>query len=316
MSSALSSLSLPPSRSVWLNCAHLGAPRNLFSALCSALGLSGDPEQAVRAFASSAGERVVLVLDEVDFLVSRDQLVLYAAFEWPHLPSSRLSVIGIANAVDLPVRLLPWLRANACMPELLPFAPYTSDALQEIVRQRIAADGALSKVAVQLAAKKVAAGSGDARLVLDVCREAESQVARADGGSAIAVVSRILQARGGLSQAVDTITQLPVQQQLALCVAANAVIMGGKSAKKATLGGLYESFARMCSRAKVGGVTFDEFAEICCNALASHGLLDVAQGRGKKVRTIRSKLVRLKVEVEDVRAGVAGRGFLPLLIAR
>lgn len=201
------------------------------------------------------------------------------------------------------------------MPDLLPFAPYTSKALQDIVQQRVGEEGKLSKVAIQLAAKKVAAGSGDARLVLDVCREAQSQIASSDG-SAIAVVSRIIQARGGLSKAVDAIRKLPVQQQLALCVAANVVLLGGKSAKKATLGGLYESFTRMCQRAKVGGVTFDEFADICCNALASQGLLDVAEGRGKKMKTIRSKLVRLKVEVEDVRAGVADKGFLPLLIAR
>lgn len=312
-------------QTIWINCAHLGQPRNMYSAVASGLGLSSwstaNAQDVIRAFASTPGPRVVIVLDEVDFLSSRDQLVLYAAFEWPHIDSSRLNVVGIANSIDLPVRLLPWLRANSCMPDILPFAPYDSSALHKIVHERLTVEGKLSDVAIQLAAKKVAAGSGDARLVLDVCREAEMRVSGLGGGSAIAVVSSIIQARGGLSKAVGTIRQLPVQQQLALCVAANAVLQGDgkKNARKITLGGLYESFGRMCSRAKVACVSFNEFGDICCNALVSHGLLDAAEPkrRGKNtVRTLRSRLVRLKVPIEDVRAGVADRGFLPFLIAR
>ena len=33
-------------------------------------------------------------MDEVDQLDSKDQQVLYTMFEWPHLPSSRLILIG------------------------------------------------------------------------------------------------------------------------------------------------------------------------------------------------------------------------------
>lgn len=207
------------------------------------------------------------------------------------------------------------------MPEMLHFAPYASAALQRIVEQRPTEQTKLSTVAIQLAAKKVAAGSGDARLALDECRGAEMRVSEADGARAIAIVSSIIQARGGLSKAVESIRQLPVQQQLAVCVAANAVLLGDgkKNAKNVTLGGTYESFGRMCSRAKVACVSFIEFGEVCCNALASHGLLDVAElkGRGKNsVKTLRSRPARLKVRIEDVRAGVANCRFFPLLIGR
>lgn len=36
----------------------------------------------------------LLVLDEMDQLDSKAQDVLYTVFEWPHLPKSRLCLIG------------------------------------------------------------------------------------------------------------------------------------------------------------------------------------------------------------------------------
>ena len=41
--------------------------------------------------------------------------VLYNLFEWPTRPGARLAVIGIANTLDLPERLLPRI---ACAPPL------------------------------------------------------------------------------------------------------------------------------------------------------------------------------------------------------
>lgn len=49
----------------------------------------------------------VLLVDEIDMLFSRDQSVLYNVFGWPQQPGARLVVIGIANTLDLPERLLP-----------------------------------------------------------------------------------------------------------------------------------------------------------------------------------------------------------------
>lgn len=257
------------------------------------------------------------MLDEVDFLASRDQLVLYAAFEWPHLCHSRIVTLGIANAIDLPLRLLPWLRANGCLPHVITFGPYDSEALQAIVGVHMKEEGSvLTPVAVKLAAKKVAAGSGDARLVLDVCRETIRRV-REEGKSAVVVVASVIQKRGGESRAVEVIRELPVQQQLALCVVANAVALGGE--KKATMERLYESFGRICERARVSGVGYDDFVDICNGALVHHGLVEVIQGRkgrGKRKGGSVEKMVRLSVPVEDIREGLEGRAFLPSLIAR
>ena len=48
-------------------------------------------------------ERVkVVVIDEIDFLITKDQSILYNLFEWCNLPSTRLCLIAIANTMDFP----------------------------------------------------------------------------------------------------------------------------------------------------------------------------------------------------------------------
>lgn len=209
------------------------------------------------------------------------------------------------------------------MPTVLTFQPYASDALQAIVSQRLSAESesSLDKIAISLAAKKVAATSGDARLMLDVCNEAQKRLSDSNSLSAISVVAGIIHKRGGLSAAVDTIRGLPRQQQIALCVAANAAMVSDvkKVRKNATLGGLYDSFVSLCARVHISCVSFSDFADICCNSLAHHGLLEIAvkkAARSRLGKTLRSKPVRLKVPIEDVRAGVAKKGFLPLLVKK
>lgn len=49
--------------------------------------------------------RVVLV-DELDQMVTKKQDVIYNFFNWPHLAHSKLIVIAIANTMDLPEREL------------------------------------------------------------------------------------------------------------------------------------------------------------------------------------------------------------------
>jgi cell division control protein 6 len=56
----------------------------------------------------------VVVLDEIDYLISKGQDILYKLFEYPKLENSRLVLIGIANALDLTKRILPRLAAKNC----------------------------------------------------------------------------------------------------------------------------------------------------------------------------------------------------------
>lgn len=48
----------------------------------------------------------VVLMDELDQLVTKNQSVMYNFFNWPNLENSRLVVLAVANTMDLPERTL------------------------------------------------------------------------------------------------------------------------------------------------------------------------------------------------------------------
>lgn len=115
---------------------------------------------------------VILLVDELDFLRNKRQNVLYHVFDWPCQTNSRLIVLAIANAMDLPERLfLNRVNSRLGMTRLT-FYPYSFRELEQIAQSRL--DDLNIKVfeddALQLICRKVAAISGDARRSLDICR--------------------------------------------------------------------------------------------------------------------------------------------------
>lgn len=64
---------------------------------------------------SNSHHNSLLILDEIDQLVTSDNGVLYNLFEWATKKDSRLVLIGIANALDLTDRFLPRLKAKGCI---------------------------------------------------------------------------------------------------------------------------------------------------------------------------------------------------------
>jgi cell division control protein 6 len=120
----------------------------------------------------------IVVLDELDQLLSRQQSVLYHLFELASAHGSRLILIGVANALDLSDRFLPRLAALGATPRTVTFSPYSPAELESIISQRIAPVEAsatsclMERSAIKLCAMKVAAASGDARRALEVCRVA------------------------------------------------------------------------------------------------------------------------------------------------
>ncbi|XP_061882344.1 cell division control protein 6 homolog isoform X2 [Entelurus aequoreus] len=162
-----------------INCMSVRSSHSIFPLLAHMLHLPDGP-RGLQAHLTSPGPAVLLVLDEMDQLDSKSQDILYTIFEWPHLPKSRLCLIGVANALDLTDRILPRLQARPrCRPQLLNFPPYSRQELSAIVQDRLAqasAGGILDAAAVQFCARKVSAVSGDARKALDICRRAVEMV--------------------------------------------------------------------------------------------------------------------------------------------
>ena len=83
--------------------------------------------------------------------------VLYNLFEWPTMPGARLAVVGVANTMDLPERLLPRI-ASRLGGHRITFQPYRREQLETIVHARLKAADAIACFdirALSYAARKV-----------------------------------------------------------------------------------------------------------------------------------------------------------------
>ncbi|KAG8687295.1 Origin recognition complex, subunit 1, partial [Ceratobasidium sp. 394] len=149
--------------------------------------LSISPKEALRRLTrhfnsgSSAGSHACVVLmDELDQMVTAKQDVVYNFFNWPNLPQSNLVMIAVANTHDLPERTMSAKVRSRLGMERINFEAYTVQQLVEIVNARleVAKSGQANQAqvmkpdAINFAARKVASIFGDARRVLDVCRRA------------------------------------------------------------------------------------------------------------------------------------------------
>ncbi|KAF9436930.1 Origin recognition complex, subunit 1 [Entomortierella beljakovae] len=114
----------------------------------------------------------VVLMDELDLLVTAKQTVMYNFFEWPNWPHSRLIVVAVANTMDLPERMLSNKVSSRLGLTRINFQPYTYQQLVKIVESRLEGIKTFRREAIEFAARKVGAVSGDARRALDICRRA------------------------------------------------------------------------------------------------------------------------------------------------
>ena len=156
-------------------------PHQSYSMLWEALqGDRVSPSHALdlleREFNNPSPRRVpcVVLMDELDQLVTKNQSVMYNFFNWPSLRHSRLIVLAVANTMDLPERTLSNKISSRLGLTRITFPGYTHDQLMKIIQSRLEGvpGNLVDPDAIQFASRKVAAVSGDARRALDICRRA------------------------------------------------------------------------------------------------------------------------------------------------
>ncbi|GAA5796406.1 hypothetical protein HPULCUR_001778 [Helicostylum pulchrum] len=186
-------------KTVVVNCMSVKEPKQIYTKLVEELRPTAKTpiqsdvvKQAEELINTKKNVLNVVILDEIDSLITKDQDVLYKIFEWASLPTSQLVLIGIANALDLTDRILPRLRAKNCEPQLLNFNPYQVSEISSIIKDRLfslvedpqnpfgpapkptqgTAPPLIMPMAIEFCARKVASSMGDLRTALDVCRQA------------------------------------------------------------------------------------------------------------------------------------------------
>ena len=163
---------------VEINALRLDAPEQVYSELWHRVSGESIPpgrsKDRIHAWFVEHRSTVTLVVlaDEIDHMRTSKDDVLYNLFDWPTRAGSRLVVIGVANTMDLPERLPPKIGSRLGLKRLT-FGSYSREQLQTIAADRL---GTLHSVfgpgAIEMASRKVAAVSGDARRFLQICARA------------------------------------------------------------------------------------------------------------------------------------------------
>ncbi|XP_024026720.1 cell division control protein 6 homolog B [Morus notabilis] len=283
---------------------------------------------------SSGRKMMIIIADELDYLITKDRAVLHDLFMLTTLPLSRCVLIGIANAIDLADRFLPRLQSLNCKPAVITFRAYSKDQILKILQERLTAlpYTIFQLQALELCARKVAAASGDMRKALCVCRSAiemleaelressnnlncssvETTFFEKHNDPDVAVVKKqeidivridhmaVALSKTFKSQVVDTIQSLPHHQQIILCSAVK-LFRGGK--KDTTIGELNKSYVDFCKSALIPPVGILELSSLC-RVLNDQGLLKLGQSREEKF-----KRVTLKVDEADISFALQGIRF-------
>ncbi|KAK6213002.1 origin recognition complex subunit 1 (ATPase) [Colletotrichum tabaci] len=223
---------------VEINGMKITDPHQSYSLLWEALkGERVSPTQAIdlleREFNNPSPRRTpcVVLMDELDQLVTKNQSVMYNFFNWPGLRHSRLIVLAVANTMDLPERTLSNKISSRIGLTRITFPGYNHEQLMKIIQSRL--EGVPGNVveadAIQFASRKVAAVSGDARRALDICRRAvelaeaesrtESLAAGQKGRRPVAsngkvFVSPVKVTIATIKRAINEATTNPTQQYL------------------------------------------------------------------------------------------------------
>ncbi len=97
-------------------------------------------------------QAIVLLVDEIDYLVTKKQTVLYNLFDWPVRgyngnTNAQLIVIGISNTLNLPDRLHVRLQSRIGR-ERCVYSSYSDDESQNILKGKLGMSKTGDKVCI------------------------------------------------------------------------------------------------------------------------------------------------------------------------
>lgn len=256
----------------------------------------------------------LIVLDEIDHFAKSidDQENLYSLFEIISQQGSCLSLIGIANALDLTDRLLPRLKCRNLEPKLLHFSPYTVEQIAEIITHKIASISQdslevsenaeaqieiVSRNAIELASRKVAS-CGDLRKALDIIKAAINLAESEKSQVSIKHILKALESSYGVSSKAQAIKQLSVYLQAILGCLLPSINQAVVNTKQS----LFEAYCELRkSFSWLTDLSFSEFGD-AVTSLEVLGLLSVVRKFKKDAREKIHALFTAK-EYEDAIRG-------------
>lgn len=299
------------------------------STVSSASSASSTSSTSSSTSPSSSYSHLLLVLDEMDSLLTKDQQVLFELFllvQHAASFSTNLMIVGIANALDFTDKFLPRLRRNGLNPHKLAFLPYTWTQIRDVVTAKLATldnPRFFHPMAVQLCCKKASAVTGDLRKALDICYQAVDAVEREWMAQAtpfavpevrpvlISHMAKVCALAFGVSTA-SKLELLNMLQKLVLCVLS-----------RFALGSVHEfySFYRGIvadyGENLVATLKRSEFLEVVAALESQAVVLLAAPVKKAKMETLAelgNRVIKLNVGHDDLVKAVAGMGALQKLL--
>ncbi len=269
-------------------------------------GLSiGEVTERIFAAMQAQKRRVILVLDEIDYLVKSfgDSILYEFTRSGERLAPGFLSLVGISNDLKFKDDLDPRVLSSLSEEELV-FPPYTVEELREILTDRAQTafrPGAASQAAINLCAAMAGSEHGDARRAIDLLRIA-GEVAEREGLEEIDDTSiRRASDKMEHDRVDEAIRSLPVQNK--------AVLLAVSRFREGTnTGELYLAYASLCKRFGLETLTQRRVSGILAE-LDLLGLIEASvvskgrRGRTKRIQLLISEEALAKTLSEDTTFG-------------
>ena len=251
-------------------------------------GLSmGDVVGRIFKTISEHGIHLILVLDEIDYLVNTNDDTLYKfTRSGEDTAPGFLTIIGISNDLRFKEGLDPRVLSSLGEEELV-FPPYTTEELRSILTERTKIafmPGVVPESTINLCAALAASEHGDARRAIDLLRVA-GEVAEREGHQRVDEEC-IRKASDKIERdAVEVaLHSLPLQTKIIIIAASK--FPGGTST-----GEVYLAYTNLARKSKVDVLTQRRASGILAE-LDVLGLVDAAVvSKGRRGRTKRIKLL-------------------------
>lgn len=193
---------------------------------------------------------IVVVLDEVDFLVEKmgDSFLYNFTRINQELSNAMVSIIGITNDLHFIDILDPRVKSSLGEEEIL-FPPYNALELQEILKQRSITgfiDGVLSPEVIPKCSALAAQEHGDARRALDLLRIA-GEICERENGTKISEehVNKALE-KIDYDRIFEFVKTLPKQTKLVLWAVIKLVDMNQEDIQTGDVYSIYEDKCKSC----------------------------------------------------------------------
>lgn len=316
-------------RVVKINCMTLNNPEQIFHEiyckLVNRLSVSFHKRKTMDDFITLLNDEenqdfsnVIVLLDELDSLITRDQQLLFQLFKMANLKTIpltkiKLILLGISNTLDLSNTFLPKLIRNNLQLDSIQFLPYTSDQIKSIIMNRLSSleEDVFHPGAVQLCCKKAASVSGDLRKAFDICYKSIELVERLNKGSGntgkvmIQHVAKIC--IGSFGNTENQLVNLNLLQKAILCQLYNCERQ--IKAKNLSMNVFYDFYKKQYEMNNlIGLLKYGEVVEIL-HALESSGCVLISNSGS-------SKNVKLNASYNDIVKSIENIGILKKVLIK